>query len=380
MSSAIPTRLNNRSLRYDISLADRKDDHALRVILAENPMGEDLQVSFRREPNYFDACSVQGDDWQIIKCTDTTTGQIVALASRFILNTWINGEIKQTGYLADLRITQSARKRDILARGYQFLKSLHQQQNIKFYYSLILSNNEPALKLLTSKRAGLPNYIHIGKVHSPAIFLDFPRSAIRLPGIEIKQADHQSLTSVLSFIKEQSTSKQYAPVFEVQHFDTGRLQGLKPADIYYASKDDEVIASLAIWNQGNFRQTHIERYSTTLNIVKPFVNALAYFSPLKPLPKLGDKIPYVYFAMMHAKDNNTTVFSALLRHVYRQIRKQPWHYAIAGMHEHNPLLPCLLSYRHINSSGELFTVTYEDANEANKNVKGSVPHIEMAMI
>ena len=129
------------SKRYIFDIAQPKDDSQLRACMAGNHMGEGISVSFRREPSYFDACSVQGDTSQIIKCTDSESDRIVGIGSRFVSNAFINGKIQKTGYLADLRCEKEARKGLLLARGYQYLQKLHQQAPVDFYYTLILSNN-----------------------------------------------------------------------------------------------------------------------------------------------------------------------------------------------------------------------------------------------
>ena len=49
---------------------------------------------------------------------------------------------------------------------------------------------------------------------------------------------------------------------------------------------------------------------------------------------------------------------ALLRAAYRRGREGPWHYAIAGLHERDPLAPLLAEYRRIDAAGRLYVVHY----------------------
>jgi hypothetical protein len=89
--------------KFEFALATPNDDAQLRQRMADDWMEGTISVSFRREPNYFHGCNVQGETVQVIKCTEQETGRIIGLGSRLISKAFINGEIKPLGYLADLR-------------------------------------------------------------------------------------------------------------------------------------------------------------------------------------------------------------------------------------------------------------------------------------
>lgn len=366
--------------RYTFGLAKPADDAQLRDCMARNAMGDGIKVTFRREPNYFDGCQLQGHDFQIMTCKETKTGKIVGLGSRFFLSVFVNGSPQEIAYLADLRAEPNVRRGTLLARAYQHLEACHQQKPVPFYYSLILSNNSNAINQLTNSRAGLPTYKHLGKILTPAIHLDLPKPSISIKNVHFTTANHSNLTDVITFIKKQYQKKQLAPVYKISDFSSGRLKGLRPQDIYVAYRSNKIVATIAAWDQSFARQTHIEGFSRSIQYMRPFYNGLAKISPLKSIPNLGERIPYLYLSMMAAENNDPIVFRALLRHVYRKRRKSEWHYAIAGLHERDPLVKCLLEYRHISTSGELFVVHHEDGREAVNDLDQRIPYIEIASI
>ena len=366
--------------RYVFSLAEPEDDLQLRHCMANNAMGDGIKVSFRREPNYFDACKLQGHESEVMVCKDTQTNEIVGLGSRFFLNAFINGKPQEIGYLADLRAEAHVRRSTLLARAYRYLKVRHQQRTVPFYYSLILSNNSTALNQLTSARAGLPSYKHLGKILTPAIHLDLPKPKISIKGISFTTANESNITEVIDFIRNELKQKQLAPAYTLKDFHSDRLKGLNPEDIYVAYQDEKIIATTAAWDQNFARQTHIEDFSPAIQFIKPFYNCLAKISPLKPIPNKGEKIPYLYLSMIAIKGNDVSVFRALLRHVYRERRQSKWHYAIAGLHENDPLAKCLLEYRHIPASGELFIVQGIEGFNDDNPLDQRLPYIEIATI
>jgi hypothetical protein len=73
------------------------------------------------------------------------------------------------------------------------------------------------------------------------------------------------------------------------------------------------------------------------------------------------------------------LFRALLRFAYNQLRGGPWHYAIAGLHEHDPLAQVLAEYRRIEASGQLFIVHYPEDGDPLANIDARTKTFEMAL-
>ena len=158
--------------RYQISLADSADEAELRRRMAKDHMQGNMVLSFRREPDYFLGCGVQGDQSQIVKCTDSKSGRIVGLGARHSKQLFVNGIEARVGYLSDLRGDQAVRKRTLLARGYSYLRELHTADQLPLYFSVILDGNDEAISSITTARAGLPIYEDRGRILTPAIHLD----------------------------------------------------------------------------------------------------------------------------------------------------------------------------------------------------------------
>ena len=157
--------MNTKRFRFD--LATPADDAQLRRRMAEDWMRGNVSITFRREPSYFDACAVQGVKTQVIKCTDVETGEIVGVGSRSRRSAYVNGEPRCVGYLSDLRAHPRVRSRTLLARGYEYLRRLHEADPVALYYTVIFDGNQAALDALIGERAGLPPYHDLGKIFDP---------------------------------------------------------------------------------------------------------------------------------------------------------------------------------------------------------------------
>ncbi len=364
------------SSRFKFALASRDDDPQLRARMAEDRMEGDIAISFRREPSYFAGCRVQGDATAVVKCFDTATGRIAGLGSRSTLTAYVDGQPERIGYLADLRSAPEYRRGTLLARGYRFLRQLHEADPVAFYTTVIYEGNRPAIDNLLGARAGLPTYRDFGRVLTPAIHLDFPRRPIALPGVSIVRGDDSQLADIVAFLNNEQSHKQFAPVYRTADFGGGRFLGLRAQDFFLAIYGDRIVGTMAAWDQSAIRQTHVERYSASLSRLRPFYNLAARLSPLKPLPEIGSRIPYLYLACVATQGNDVQLLHCLLRSAYNKLRRGPWHYAIAGLHESDPLAAVFKKYRNISAAGRLFVVHYESAAECIAGLKARVPAIE----
>ncbi|MBS9781487.1 MAG: hypothetical protein KGV56_03240 [Gammaproteobacteria bacterium] len=371
-------------MKIELSLADPSDDKALRQLLQKNILEGHLGVSFRREPNYFTAAAIQGKTYEIIKGTDTATQALVGLAGRFTYPAYVNGEKTSLGYLAELRIAPEYRSGLLMARGFRLLRQLHQQSPVNYYTTMILDGNIKAFNTLTTQRAGLPAYIPQGRVLTPAIHLDMPKKALSLANVTVEKAHSGNIAAVFDFINRVQSQKQFAPYYQVSDLGTPRLQGLSANDFYVAIKNNQIIGVVAAWEQSDFRQIYVEKYSPTLKAIKPFYNVLSLMTPLKPLPKTGSIIPYFYLSFIAIKDNDADVFRLLLNTLYRERYRGKWHYFICGLHEDDDLSSVLSEYRRIESCGHLFTVdldnTDQNTDQSTHQLDNKIPYIEIATL
>jgi len=366
--------------RYQISLADHTDDAELRRRMAKDQMQGDMALSFRREPDYFLGCGVQGGRSQIIKCTDHRTGRIVGLGARHSKNLFVNGIETRVGYLSDLRGDPNVRKRTLLARGYAFLRELHVAEPLPLYFSVILDGNDEAVANLTAARAGLPIYENRGRIRTPAIHLDRRKPEQLCDGVTIRKATASVIPQVFTFLNRENASKQLAPSYRDQKPGSPALSGLTPENFYLAYRGERIVGCVAAWDQSGFRQTHVESYSGALRTARPFYNIAAYISSLHALPAPGEKVPYLYLSMIAAEDNRKDIFAALLRTVYRDQRSGNYHFLIAGLHEQDPLSQVLDDYRNIDAGGSLYLIYYpEDAVYVSK-LDDRLFYIDMATV
>src|SRR2546426_10489377 len=144
--------------RFEFALATKTDDGELRELLRHIGMPGNITLAFLREPSFFLAEQAGSAASQVILCKDRQKGQIVGMGSRSTRCVHIDGKPTRVGYLSMLRGVPEARRNIGLARGYKYLKELHADGTVPYYFTTILDDNTEAKALLTSARGGLPVY------------------------------------------------------------------------------------------------------------------------------------------------------------------------------------------------------------------------------
>ena len=151
-------RSGARGLRF--ALATPADDAAIRRLLRTTPMRGAITLTFEREPNYFCGASVAGAEDHTIVAKEGDT--LLCIGRCTTRSTWVNGQIRRVGYLAELRLAESAHGRlDVLRGGYRFFHALHEASPAEWYFTSIASDNRRARRF-ARLRSGCPDGLELG--------------------------------------------------------------------------------------------------------------------------------------------------------------------------------------------------------------------------
>jgi hypothetical protein len=362
--------------RFGIELATAEDDPELRELLRSSPIPGQISVTFEREPSFFDSCRVRGDFFQVGVGRDRRTGEIIGVGTRSIAPGFINGQPQPLGYLADLRLDPQYRGGMLIARGYRFLRHLHEDHRTRFYTTVIFSENHAALTTIASGRAGLPRYHDMGTIHSPGI--NIRRAAPPVPaGCEILRGSQQLLPDIVECLNRNNSRRQFAPVHTAAMF-LHQWRDFRIENFHVALRGSKVVGVVGCWDQSFFKQTRVAGYGPRLRWIVPLANALRPVTRVPRYPKLGEEVAYFYLCFIAIDDDNLPVFRALLRSVYNAAVGQGYLYAVVALHERDPLLPALRDYSLTPFSGRLFCVAFEDGEDLFCKLDGRVPYLEAA--
>jgi hypothetical protein len=367
--------------RYQFDLAGPADDADLRRLLAETPMPGRIAVCFRREPSYFAGAAVEGRFLQVLIARDLDENAIVAVGSRSVSPRHVNGRPEAIGYLGGLRIQQAYRNGTLLARGYAFLRRLHGDGRTHLYLTTIAEGNRVALAMLTSGRAGLPAYHDAGRYHTAALARVRQARQHRSP-IAVQPATPDDVPAIVAFLEEVGPRRQFFPCYEPGDFFTpeGLFRDLRPEHLLLARRGGRLIGTLAGWDQHNFRQTVVHAYSWPLCWLRPLYNAWARWRGAPRLPRPGQAFPYLSAALLAVADDAADVFAALLETLLSSERPGPWEYLLIGLHETDPFLAVLRTYRATWYTTRLYLVCWEDGEPLRRMLDSRPPYLELGCL
>ncbi len=363
--------------RFHIGLATPADDAELRALLRRSPVHGQISVTFEREPSFFDSCGIRGDFFQVGIGRDHRSGKIIGLGTRSIADAFVNGVPMPVGYLADLRLTTEYRGGTLIARGYRFLKCLHEDGRARLYTTLIFAGNQAALKTIASGRAGLPDYHDMGVIHSPS--LRIRKREVRIPqGCKILRGSPALLPQIVECLNRNNALRQFAPVHTVEMFRK-RWRELRAEDFVLAVRDQGIVGVLGCWDQTSFKQTRVVDYAAPLRWLVRTANVVSGLTGIR-YPHPGEEVPYVYAGFIAIDHNDPEVFAALLQSACNRAAGNRYLYAILALHERDPLLRVVEDYSRIPFSGRLFCVTFDDGRDLYRALDDRIPYLEAATL
>ncbi|MEW6009345.1 MAG: hypothetical protein AB1629_06910 [Candidatus Omnitrophota bacterium] len=367
--------------RFVIELANKSDDADLQKILHDNSVDGQIKIAFQRDPSYYYGLGIEGKFNQVIVVRDKTNKNIVGCGTRSIKPVYINGQIRHIGYLNHLRIYKQYRKGMLVARGYQFLKELHQDKKVCAYLTTLIEDNRYAFRILIGKRAGLPCYQDIGLYYSFAIGIPSRRKRFK-SSCDIQRGSQSKIDDIVKFIHENGSQKQFYPFYCKEDFvsDNGYLRDLSINNFYLALKNDKIVGLLAKWDQQNFKQVIIKGYNGKLYFSKPLYNLYAYFRGLPKLPQPNSQLNFFYVSLIAIQQNEPEIFRELIQFLSNEFADKGYLYFLIGLHSTDRLLKAMKYFSAIKYTSRLFLVFWEDGEDFSRNLDTRIPYLDIGTL
>ncbi|MCP4413739.1 MAG: hypothetical protein GY808_14360 [Gammaproteobacteria bacterium] len=350
---------------YQFSIARKSDDKELRQLIGSISTPGDIELVFRRDPDFFHSLMYEGEKHQVMVASTVENQQIVGCGVRSIQERFVDGKPVPIGYLSSLRLKQAHRGRALAKRAYQFLHQLHQDGSVPYYLTAIADGNDTATRLLTSNLRGMAKYHPLGAYYTLAMHLGWRRKKALPSGLSIRAACDDDLVSITRFINEEGAKRTFAHYYsENKLFGHAHLLGLKSSDLALAFRDGALVGVLGGWDQHAYRQTILHRYNGVLRNWRWLYDIGQLLNGAKALPKPGQPFRYRVGALCMIKDWDNDVFCSLLRYQVHLSRQGPYHYFLLGMHETDPLLTDVRDFSFLEYKTNMYAVNWEEAPQS----------------
>lgn len=363
-----------------IRLADESDDVQLRNLMRGTVLPGHIRMRYTREPNYFDFHRNTADDAQTLVAEEN--GRIVGMGCRSIRWLYVNGRPESVGYLSGLRVAPAFRNSTLLARGYAFLRELHADNRVPAYLTTIIHGNERAMTTLTGNRASLPAYSPIGDYLTHVLLVPRASSAPRRPGaLQILSGEEIKPGHLYDFLDREGAGRQFFPVCEFGDQGARILESIGLDNLFVASKGGEIVGTMAIWDQQDFRQYFVAGYSPWFRACLPVLNAGLRLAGHPSLPKVGDQLRTAAVGAVCIRDNTPAVFRHLLRYALAEAASRGLHQLVLGLHEHDPLRLNLRGSFRVVYRSHAYLVEWDRSAIFHKSLeKDRVPYLELGIL
>lgn len=343
--------------------ATRADEPDVRRLLRQTPMGGRYRVTLEREPDAFAGGFglTRAHDFIIARRDDGS--EAIGLCERIVHDCYVDGVPARLPYIGALRIVPQHRHRISLVRaGFDALRRLPADpRDLPFALTSIAADNAPAVRLLTAGLPGLPRYTPVGQLTT--LFLR-PRRARRTRAT-IAPADASDLSSVARLLQHTGATRQFAPVWSEPDLQALGGYGLAPSNFLVARRGNDIIGTIAVWDQRSYRQAVVRSYPAAVATLRPLLNAAAPLLRTPPFPAMN--VPINMAALSHIAvaqgDEAERTFMALVDAALDQAWRRGfrtamigletdggWHRALAGRH------------RCVSYETQLFLVHWPDDN------------------
>ena len=356
--------------KVNYRLACPEDNDKLLHLVDSISMGEKFEIIFKRNPNFFYACEIQGFSCQtaVAEQEDNT---ICASCSRILKHAYINGKADVLGYISDLRISPTAKKMRILSNVSEFIKQLRSDNKAAIHLATITHDNKNAKIALTwkNKSSSIPNLYDLGTIHTCFVIPVFKKK--QKNNLIIQRGSMDILDNIVSFLNKEGSRKQFYPVYTKEYFLNLRDFHIEDFCAAY-NNENQIIGVIAKWEQTNFKQTFLKKYHGKMKWTQKIVGSF--------LPKEGENIKHVYFSFIAIQNDDIQILKNLLLHMYSDMRKQKYTYFVIGFHETDPLNKAVQSFYTITYKSQLYAVEYKSDSEIELMLDQRIPYIEIAAL
>ncbi|TGM46488.1 hypothetical protein EHQ92_00760 [Leptospira biflexa] len=270
-----------------ISKADRKDDADILQFSASFASEGNLKLALDRSPSFFDSIAKDGENPEIIIGRDIISNQLVGIGYKIESNFILKSKRFRFGYLAGLRLLKEYRSGIALARGYKKLKELHDMCSCHGYFTTIQSENQNAIEILSSHRAGLPYYQFLTHLTT---FIWNPKVYKKSSNLSVEVV--KDSYEYKSFVENTKRAAYLMPEWEDSFYEN-------PNIVRYLIKDGEkIVSSFSLWDQSKFKRWRVIDYSKWIKKLRKLYNVYASVKRLPKLPTPGSPLDYQFLTQL----------------------------------------------------------------------------------
>lgn len=361
------------------TFATAEDEAELRAMLRENEMDSWVQMTLEREPDYFAAANLVGQDFTILVRQQEIPKQIVAMAAWGVRPVHFNGRLRYLGYMGQLRVRRAFRHQfRIVREGHQAVGEVTAGLDIPCNFTSIASGNRVALRLLNANLKGMPAYQPRG--HYLTFAIATARGGSKPSGWLIPHpATEGDVPELVSFHNRLASQWQFSPCLSKQWLLTlGPESGLALNDFLLWRRYGRITACVAIWDQRGVKQSVARGYRFPVNWLRRPYNLLARMARRVTLPAPAQHLQQVYLAFAAFENLSEREILSVLEQGLKHAAGKGATTAVIGLSAENPLAPAIQrQFKPITYHSEIETVHWSGQLQCGLDGRSPQPEVSL---
>jgi hypothetical protein len=297
------------------------DDAELRALLREGSMEGVIRLALTREPRFELAAEVEGARHHTVVVRDAATHRLLGMGTRSVREVFHHGEPALLGYLGQLRAAPGVRHIRRTRDAFGHLARSVQPDELPFDMTAIVSDNEPARRLLERGLPGLPVYRPLAEAETLILPTEDPVWR-RARTLVVRRAGSADLGRVVEFLQGQLRRYALAPRWTEAHLRE-RCRDLAVEHFALLEERGELRGAGAVWDQRAFKQVVVTGYQPWLARVRGPLNAALRVVGQPALPPAGTSLALGYLSHFAMRDDDDIEGArALVDGLRRQARER----------------------------------------------------------
>jgi hypothetical protein len=291
---------------------------------------------------------------------------------------YVNGEVRDVGYLAQLRVDRRYRGRWLVSRGFRFFRELHRDGRVSRYLTTITDDSREARGLLVERpRPHFPRYRELDRLLTFALVLRRRRRAARadLRPVPVDPAE------AAAFLEREGPARQFFPAYRKDDFvDSPLTRGFRSEDWVAVARRGALIAVGGLWDQLAYKQAVVQGYGGALAWGRPLANVGLRALGASPLTPPGTRVPAAYLAFVRVAGDEPAAFEALLDAACAEAARRGYGFLLVGAVARDPLAAAARRRLHVTYRSRLYSVAYDGEEGPDDGLDRRLPYVEIAAL
>lgn len=363
---------------FYVKTALPEDEAIIRQLLREAPMHGAVHVSLQREPNANLAAAIQGRKHDTVLVMNSSDDRVLGVGSRSVRSLYINGKVRPVGYLSQLRAQPGSNGLRRLRAGFNAIERTRSDDDFHCDFTSIIEDNTVAVRMLERGLPGLPVYRLLARLTT---FLIPASTRAKKSQYEVEIAGAEDLRHIVTCLQNYLSQYQFSPYWDERTLQDQRLcYNLSVEDFLVIRDSERVSASVAIWDQRNFKQVIVNGYSRAVSNIRPLLNTLLFLLRKPRLPTAPSELNLAYLSHLAVENNDPDKLTGLINAARHAAVERGIDYLALGLTTVHPLHRVVSeSFPNYQYASRLYTVHWDKAAMIDP-IRGRIPHVEVAVL